>query len=770
MRSRSSGGNLPVEVASFVGRRHEVSEVKGLLSVARLVTLTGVAGVGKTRLAQRVAFEVRRKFPDGVWFIELAKVDDPGLLAPVVGAALGIAESQHRPHLSMLAEYLADKRLLLVLDNAEHLLDACATLSHKLLGVARGLRILVTSRQVLHVQGEHVLLVRPLPVPRPGRPLPLPGNHDAAVRLFIDRAAAVVPGFMLNAGNWKAVATLCRRLEGIPLAIELSAMRLRALSVEQILDRLADRFRLLTKGSRTAFPRHRTLAAAIDWSFELCSAAEQLLWAQVAVFAGEFDLEAAEFVCSDTIAREDVLDLVTGLVHKSVLTRQSSTHGGKARYRMLDTLREYGLTKLSSLEQETAVRTRHRDYYRQLAAQAETGWFGPRQVEWLRRIRCEQGNFQVAVEFCLDVPGQARVAMEIVAGLRTFWTALGSLYSARRLLERAFALDKEPTAVRARALCGYAYIAIELSDLGQARAALDEAGALATNLADASTLALVMQYSSLVAEHEGDIEASLALGDRALTGYRERGDLAGMSATLFQMSRMAALVNHLRSAELCREFMALCDAHGAEWSRTYALWVIGVGKWRQGDRLEATVAIRDALRMQRSFGELRGSAAYCLEMLAWAAAREGQSQQAARLLGAATAASRRPSPWPTVRGYLRAEHTRCVERARTALGEERFLVGFRQGIELNVDQATDYVLQERAEPSPPARHARPAVLTTREHQVTELVGRGLSNKDIAADLVISQRTAEGHVQRILAKLGLTSRTQLATWVTHRQNA
>jgi non-specific serine/threonine protein kinase len=741
-----------------------VSEVKGLLSVARLVTLTGVGGVGKTRLALRVAFEVRRMFPDGVWLVELATVDDPELLVPVVGSALRMADGTTRPQLQMLSDYLEDKRLLMVLDNGEHLLDACAMLSHKLLGAAPGLRILATSRHVLHVEGEHVLPVLPLPVSHPDRPLPVTCNHDAAVRLFMDRAAAVVPGFTLDADNWKTVAALCRRLEGIPLAIELTAVRLRSLSVEQILDRLADRFRLLTKGSRTAFPRHRTLEAAIDWSFDLCSPEEQLFWAQVAVFVGEFDLEAAEFVCSNAIAREDVLDLVAGLVHKSILTRHNNTYGRWARYRMLDTLREYGLAKLSSSDQEIAVRIRHRDYYRQLAAQAESGWFGPCQVEWLRRIRSERSNLRVAVEFCLGEPGQVPVAMEIVARLRMFWTAFGSLHAARRLLDRALALDGKPTAARAKALSEYAYIAIQLSDIGQARAVLDEAGALAAELDDASALALVTQYSGLIAEHEGDDETALALGDLALSSYRALGDMTGISTTLFQMSRMAAVADHLRSAELCGEFLALCEAHGAEWSRTYALWVIGLGKWRQGHPREAIAAIQDALRTQRSFSDLSGSAAYCLEMLAWAAAYEEQYQQAAQLLGAAKAAWRQPFPSPNERGYLRAEHARCEERARTALGDERFLAGFRQGAELSVNEATDHVLQEQADPSCLRRHAVVAVLTGRERQVAELVAQGLSNKDIAARLVISQRTAEGHVQRILSKLGLTSRTQLATWV------
>jgi non-specific serine/threonine protein kinase len=316
-------------------------------------------------------------------------------------------------------------------------------------------------------------------------------------------------------------------------------------------------------------------------------------------------------------------------------------------------------------------------------------------------------------------------------------------------------------------------MAIESSDIGQARAALDEAGVLARQLDDASVLASVTQYLSLAAEHEGDVETSLALGDQALTGHRALGDLTGTSTTLCQMSRMAALAGHPRSAELCGEFLALCEAHSAEWSRVHALWVVGVDKWRRGHPDEAVTAIQDALRRQRSSGELEGCMTHCLETLAWAEAYEGQHQRAARLLGAAKAARTQPGPSPAGREYLRGEQALCEERARTALGDEGFATAFREGTELDRGNAVGHGLQEKAGQkqavsSHPASHAAEAVLTRRELQVAELVAQGLSNKDIAARLVIAQRTAEGHVQRILTKLGFTSRTRLATWVTQQQ--
>jgi predicted ATPase len=321
--------NLPIDVTSFVGRRRELSQARRLLGDVRLLTLTGAGGVGKTRLALRLAAEVRRTFPDGVWLADLAPLQDRELVPQTVMAALGLQDYSTRRPADTLLEYLADKRLLLVLDNCEHLPDACAVLAAKLLSQAEGLRILATSRQLLNVDGEQVLEVPPLSVPDSDWLSAATSLIEyEAVRLFAERAAAVVPGFAITAGNGAVVARLCQELDGIPLAIELAAVRLRVLSAEQILDRLDDRFRLLTKGSRAALERHQTLRAAIEWSYDLCSPQEQILWARLSVFSGGFDLRAVERTCVDEdIALQDVFELVTGLVDKSVLARESTVRG-----------------------------------------------------------------------------------------------------------------------------------------------------------------------------------------------------------------------------------------------------------------------------------------------------------------------------------------------------------------------------------------------------------------------------------------------------------
>ena len=359
-------GNLPGEVTSFVGRRREVAQAVRLLRRARLLTLTGTAGVGKTRLALRVAIRMREAFPDGVWLVELAALTDEKLLAPTVADALGVRHQQgQRSTPQMLADYLADKRLLLVLDNCEHLLDPCAVLTSRLLRATTGVRILATSRQGLTVAGEHLLEVPPLPVPDPGQPVtPRALARGQAVRLFAERAALARPGFAIDAGNRATIVRICHRLDGIPLAIELAALRVRAMPVTKILTGLDDYLGFLTTGSRVTVPRAQTLRAAIDWSFALCSPPEQQLWARASVFAGGFDLAAAEAVCGGMgIACEDVFDLVAGLIDKSVLTRTHEDTETLARYRMLEALRHYGQERLASSGHLTAVHIRHRDHY-----------------------------------------------------------------------------------------------------------------------------------------------------------------------------------------------------------------------------------------------------------------------------------------------------------------------------------------------------------------------------------------------------------------------
>src|SRR5499427_8131540 len=373
-------GNLPAELTSFVGRRGELAAVRRLLAGSRLVTLTGVGGVGKTRLALRAAAELRRAFRDGEWLVRLDQLREEALVAQAVASTLGLQDRAGHAPAAMLAEYLAGRQLLLVLDNCEHLVDAAAKLADQLLRAAAGLRVLAISRESLTMTGETVLAVPPLAAPEAGQPLTAAElARFPAAQLFAERAAQVVPGFTVTEANVAAVAGICHRLEGLPLAIELAAARLPVLSAEQIEARLGDRLGLLIRGGRARPPRQQTLRASIEWSYELCSAAERLLWARLSVFAGGFELDAAEGVCADQrLAAGRVLDLLAALAGKSILT---AGHGeGVARYRLPEPLREFGQERLQESGEYTALRRRHRDWHEQLARRVDTDWLSP-QIE-----------------------------------------------------------------------------------------------------------------------------------------------------------------------------------------------------------------------------------------------------------------------------------------------------------------------------------------------------------------------------------------------------
>ncbi|MDG3012937.1 hypothetical protein G4X40_22645, partial [Rhodococcus sp. D2-41] len=364
-------GNLPAELTLFVGRRREASEVRGLLSGSRLVTLTGIGGVGKTRLSVHVAQEVGRAFDDGVWMVELGKVREPELVPEAVASALRLRGQAAQSPMELLVDFVGSRNLLLVLDNCEHVIDAAAGLAEVLLKSAPRLRVLATSREPLGIGGETVVAVPPLSVPDPAVSSSVRAMLRCdAVGLFVERARSAVPGFELTEASKGTVATICQRLEGLPLPIELTAARLRAMSVEQILERLTDRYRLLTRGSRGAPSRQQTLRQCVDWSYDLLSVRERELWARLSVFAGGFELEAAEQICGDGHGPGDVLDLVSSLVDKSILIREDI--GGAIRYRMLETLREYGRERLRGGGGELGVRRAHRDWFERLALRAHT--------------------------------------------------------------------------------------------------------------------------------------------------------------------------------------------------------------------------------------------------------------------------------------------------------------------------------------------------------------------------------------------------------------
>ncbi|QFY09716.1 LuxR family transcriptional regulator [Nonomuraea phyllanthi] len=768
-RGRPSGG-LPAEVTSFVGRRHEVAEVKQLLSASRVVTLTGVGGVGKTRLALRVGVEVRRAFRDGVWLVELGALDCPAMLDQVVTEALEIRDHTGDPPMRVLTRFLRDKQLLLILDNCEHMVGECAVLAEALLKAAPDLRVLATSRQALGIAGEQAVSVAPLPLPgreEPRPPLDALVRQDA-VRLFVERARAVLPSFEITEDNRDVVTRIVRRLDGLPLGIELAAVRLRALSAEELLQRLDDRFRLLTAGSRAVLPRHQTLRALIDWSYTLCLDHERLLWQRASVFAGGLDLEAAEAVCSgDGIAREDVIDLVIGLVDKSVLMREG--HPGGVRYRMLETLRQYGRQRLADSGAETELQARHRRYYRDLAARARAEVFGPHQVAWFGRLQREHHNLRAALDSWLSTPAQTGAALGMAGDLLYHWITSYYLGEGRDWLRRALSADAAsrgaPEPVRGRALWAASWLAVIQADIPAATAMLEEARRLGEGAGDEAVLAYVALFSGMVAMCEGRTPAAIELYRDALARHRRTGDPAGIALSLIRLTLAHSFSgDSSRAVAAGEESLSVCEAHGDAWHKAYTMMALGVEVWRQGDLARATELETESLTFNRVMGDRLG-AGLNIEVLAWIAAGQGRSQRAARLLGVLE------GMWTSVGaplsgyGHLIRYHEECRAALREELGETAFEAALRRGARMPTEEALAYALGEEGRAEQAGREEPAAApLTRREKEIAELVAQGLTNKEIAASLVIAQRTAEGHVEHIMTKLGFTSRAQIAVWV------
>ncbi|MEO3795378.1 LuxR C-terminal-related transcriptional regulator [Nonomuraea sp. B10E15] len=744
-----------------------MNEAKRMFGTAPVVTLTGVGGVGKTRLAIHVAAEVQRAFRDGVWMVELATLDDPKLLAQTLLCALHVQNRSSRPPVEVLVDHVRDKQMLVVLDNCEHLLEECAVLATTLVRSAPELRILATSREALGIAGERVLAVPTLSLPDSEDPQPQAWTRGEAVQLFAERASAVLPGFEVTETNRTMVEGICRRLDGLPLAIELAAVRLRALSPEQLLDRLENRFQLLTTGPRATLPRQRTLRALVDWSHGLCTEPEQLLWARASVFTGGLDLEAAEAVCSgDGIAREQVLDLVTGLVDKSLLVREDSPTG--MRYRMLETIREYGREQLLASGQEATLRRRHRDHYRDLAAQARAEAFGPDQLEWFARLRIEHANLRQALDYCFAAPEEAETGLSMATDLVQHWKTGDYLREGRDRLDQGLAAITEPSELRGRALVVNAWLANTQADVVTAESMVRQAREVGEQLGLEAVLAYAALYSGTIAMYRGDSESAVALYEEAVSRHRTTGDPMGLTRALVRLCLARALLGDVSSAVAAgEECVAICEAHGDRWVRAYAMTVLGVPLWLQGDAEHATVLERESLRFQHSIDDVLGSR-FNIAVLAWIAAGQGHHRRAATLLGIVRSLERTVHIVPfRYRQFLR-RHEECESCVREALGKPAFEAAVKRGAGLSYDEKIFFALGESDSANEPAGEETSwSPLTRREAEIARLVAQGMSNKEIAAALVIAQRTAEGHVEHILNKLGYNSRTQIALWARQR---
>ncbi|MDI6102697.1 LuxR C-terminal-related transcriptional regulator [Actinoplanes sp. NEAU-A12] len=772
-----------MELNSFVGRRQELGEVRRLLADSRLVTLTGVGGTGKTRLALRVAEHVRRAFSDGVWFVDLTELRNPGLpswevsdpevLAYLVAVVLEVHKPGGRPPMRQLTDCLAPRQTLLVLDNCEHLLPACTLLADALLRVCPRLRILATSRQSLGAEGEVIFAVPPLPVPRTDDQ---PGLADLerceSVALFAARAQCVEPGFTLNAGNLAAVAGLCQRLDGLPLAIELAASRVRVLAPRQILDRLTGRFAVLGQGARGAPARQQTLQACMDWSYDLCDKPERLLWARLTVFVGGFEIDAVEGVCGDDeLPTDELLNLLAGLMEKSIVVRDDppDSTAATARYRMLETIRDYGQDKLREVGQEAVMRRRHRDWYEQLLAQARAEWAGDRQPYWMARLRLEHANLRAAIESCLAEPGHAETAMRLAVTLPgLYWRSRCLFGEGRRWLDRALEKAPAPTALRARALLVNSHLAFAQGDAAAGRRLLAEGEDLTRRLGCVVELAYADYIRGVGALYAADLPGAAEALDRAraaLSGVPDR-DTHLYLMVLSSFCMAAGLAgDHERAVAAQREMLTIVESRSAGFHRSIALWVGGLISWRRGDLQQAATQVVQALRLKRPRASHdRYTTAQCLEVLAWITADEGRHRRAAALLGAGGALWTEIGTPITSYLHLVGHHDDCEGRLRAALGDAAFADAVHYGRTLSYDDILAFALEEPRQSAPAPREGAPIRLTRREQQVAALVTEGLSNRQIADKLVISQRTAESHVENIFAKLGVTSRSRVAAWI------
>ncbi|CAN3979604.1 ATP-binding protein [Kitasatospora purpeofusca] len=707
-------GRLPAEVTSFVGRQRELTELSLLLAERRLVTVTGPGGVGKSRLALRAAARAAGAFPDGTWLVEAAPVQDGRLLGHAVLEALRLTDGTARPPLEVLTERLAGRRLLLVLDGCEHLVPACAELALALLRALPGLRVLATSRVALRTAGEHLLNLAPLPVGTAGAIAA--GAPPDAVLLFADRARAVLPSFAVTAANAEGIAQLCRRLDGIPLAVELAAGRLRALSVEQIGARLDDRFRLLTGGDPAALPRHQTLRTTIGWSHELCTEQERLLWARLSVFAGVFDLDAAEYVCGgEGVDPDELLDLLTELVAKSVVLREDSPFG--VRFRLLDTVREYGLRWLRAAGEEHRLLCRHRDWYLGVATWGEVEWFGPRQAETAERTGLAHANLRAALEFCLAEPGEEQIALLMAGTLWFFWVGCGHLGEGRHWLDRALALAPEPTEARAKALWVTGYMATLQGDLVSARPALEECRRQALATGDDRALAYAVHRQGCAALIGDEPARAAELFEEALWHYRTIGELnSNVLMAMFELGIAYLFQGDQDSGELwLGQVRELCEEHGEQWAYAYGLYALAYSHWLNGEVRPARALARESVRLNHLFNDLLGIV-LAIDLLALletepaGPGEPGDLREARVLQGAAHRI------WQAVgkpffgSRTFNGPHRACEERAGAGLTEQEYTDFFTTGTRLDLDAAVHRALGGGEHPGDPGARPGPGPL------------------------------------------------------------
>ena len=698
--------NLPRQLTNFIGRDREMRAIKDLLSRSSLLTLKGAGGCGKTRLALQVATGMVDEYEDGVWFVGLASLSEAALVTQEVASALGVHEQPGRPLVDILSDYLKSKHMLLILDNCEHLIEACAGMADTLLHNCENLKIMATSRESLNLEGETTCYVPSLSFPDSGSLEVLKVSdlmQFESLHLFQDRTVSLHPTFTLTEGNTSTVAYICYRLDGIPLAIELAAAWVNALSLEQILGRLDNCFNLLTKGYRTALPRHQTLRATMDWSYDLLDEKEKILLWRLSVFMGGWTLEAAEAICAgEGIEDYEVLDTLMGLVDKSLVTTEEQ--GKEARYYFLETVRQYGRDKLMESGEGGVLCERHLEWYLDLAEQAEPELGGLDQVMWLERLEVEHDNLRAALEWSLgsggepSVPGgkagspRAEAGLRLAGALRPFWWIRGYFNEGREWLERALAQGSAVSAsVRARTLSAAGGVAWGHGDYERAISLNEESLSLYREVGDKSGIAGSLTSLGLVEAFQGHHERAMRLYEESLSMCREAGDKKRIASLLCFMGGMTFYQGDYERAEaLSRESITLCREVGDKRMIAYSLIVLGFVMRQQGDYERAQALSQEGLALHYEMGNKRGIA-YGLAKLAQVTVALEQPERTARLFGAEEVL--RQTMGTPVYPYERDEYDRSLAAVRAELGEEAFEAAWAEGRKMTIEQAIDYALK-----------------------------------------------------------------------------
>ena len=753
-RARRRIGNLPAETTSFVGRRRELAELRRTMASTRLVSLVGPGGVGKTRLAVRIATDLERGFAYGAWWVELAEVRDPALVINTVVTALDLRDQAATEPMQVLLSHLRERELLLVLDNCEHVLEAAARLVTDVLRAAPGVRIIATTREPLQVPGEQVIPVPPLGLPSAQGDEPLSQlRQNEAVLLFTKRAAAASGTFELTSSNQAAVAQLCRRLDGLPLAIELAAVRTRVLSAEQILDRLTDRFALLTGGGRAALPRQQTLRTTIDWSHELLTALEQTLLRRLCVFAGRFTVDDAESV----YASGDALDTLAALVDKSLVMKQDVR--GVACYRLHETMREYASLKLRDAAEEDSVDERYVEHYRTQCLEREAdAWH--RTLEWLQWVELEIDNIRSALQNCLAASDWRR-GLEIATSIGYYWVTRGTTES-MRWFDQLLAVAAGSPDIPAQAYRFRGWLSMLRIDTEAARPWLGRAIAAAQASGDLSQLSESLSMASTAEHMAGDSETARRLLDEAeaVTGSV---DHYAASIGLIQARAISAFfeedLDAARSA--AADGVRVSRDAGDLYHLQTMIMYLGQAAMMTGDLAASKPRFVEALRIARQIDD-RITQYVLLTLLSWHAASSGQSRLAAQLLGAADAIG--SGAGAGITGPAMPHLAQANDAAVAALGRSRFEAEYAAGNRMGREAALRLALGESDAIDAPKDHLGTGPLGKREVEVARLIAEGLTNKQIGTRLFISERTVATHVRNILNKLGFDSRAQVASWV------